>query len=171
MARGYRPRLEREPVSALMLGVPLISVMLGSVMTLLPFIATAPILPPLGLIMLLAWRFLVRDLWPAWIGLPLGLFDDLLSGQPLGSAAFIWTILLLIIEVFDRRMMWRDFTQDWIIGGTLIATALFLGLGFASLDGGGANPLLLVPQIVTSGLCLPLALRICAVLDRLRWRL
>jgi rod shape-determining protein MreD len=171
MARRYRPRLERAPSSALLIAIPVISVVLGSFSTIFPMIATAPLLPPFGLLMLLGWRFLVRDLWPAWAGLPLGLFDDLLSGQPLGSAACIWTVVLLIMELFDRRMMWRDYRQDWRLGSALLAFALFAGLAFANLNGGGTTLPYILPQIAISSLCLPLAVRVCSALDRFRWQL
>ncbi len=170
MARRYQSRLERAPTSWVLIGIPVVSVMLGSLVTLLPQLATAPTMPPFGLMVLLGWRMLVRDLWPAWIGVPLGLFDDLFSGQPLGSAACIWTILLLLMELFDRRMMWRDYKQDWIIASSMIAGALVIGFMFANMGGAGGSSLLLMgPQILLSALCMPLVVRFCSGLDRLRW--
>jgi rod shape-determining protein MreD len=171
MARRYRPRLERAPSAFALIGIPALSVMLGSLTAVLPMIATAPILPPFGLLMLLAWRLLVRELWPVWAALPLGFFDDMLSGQPLGSSAFLWTIAFFVIELFDRRMMWRDYKQDWLIGAGLLSATLLGGLVIANLTGGATSPVYIVPQIIISCLCLPLAVRICAVLDRLRWSL
>ena len=47
--------------------------------------------------------------------LPLGLFDDLVSGQPLGSAMLLWTLCFLAIDVLEQRLVWRDFWQDWLI--------------------------------------------------------
>src|SRR3546814_13084177 len=67
-------------------GTPIIMVILGSVVTILPMIAVTTSLPPFGLLLLLAWRLLRPELWPLWIAVPLGLFDDIMSGQPLGSA-------------------------------------------------------------------------------------
>ncbi len=172
MPRGYDPRLERAPQPAVLIAIPIASVMIGSLLpALIPHVATMPLLPPIGLLLLLAWRFLVHDVWPAWIGLPLGLFDDLVSGQPLGSAACIWTVLLLLMELVDRRMMWRDYHQDWRIGAALIAFALVLGTAFSNLSGGGMPYRYIVPQIIITALALPLAVRLCAVLDRFRWRL
>lgn len=172
MPRGYDPRLERGPQRAVLIAIPIASVIAGSLLpALIPHVATMPLLPPVGLLLLLAWRFLVHDVWPAWIALPLGLFDDLISGQPLGSAACIWTVLLLVMELVDRRMMWRDYQQDWRIGGALIAFAIFLGMVFSNLSGGGMRFLYIVPQIIITALSLPLAVRACAVLDRFRWRL
>ncbi len=169
MPRGYEPRLNRQASNWALIGIPVASVMLGSLTVLMPGIVLSPILPPFGLLFLLAWRTLVRDLWPAWIGLPLGFFDDLFSGQPMGSAMLLWTLVFLILDVFDRWMMWRDYRQDWAIAGSLIAVVLLAGVGIANMTGGSTQLVLIAPQIIASILCFPGAVRICASLDRLRW--
>ncbi|MFM7029135.1 MAG: rod shape-determining protein MreD [Chakrabartia sp.] len=171
MARGYNPRLNRQASRWALIGIPTLSVMLGSMTTLWPSIALYPLLPPMGLLMLLGWRTLVRDIWPVWVALPLGLFDDLFSGQPLGSAMLLWTIVFLVLDIFDRWMMWRDYRQDWAIAGSLITIVLVLGLGIANTTGGQTSLWLLLPQIAASILAFPAAVRMCAALDRLRWRL
>lgn len=171
MPRGYTPRLNRTPSRWALIGIPAASVLLGSLTALLPGVALSPFVPPVGLIMLLAWRTLVRDLWPAWVALPLGFFDDLFSGQPLGSAMLLWTMVFLILDIFDRWMMWRDYRQDWIIASSLIAVVLIAGLGIANMAGGGTNIWVLLPQIFVSALCFPAAVRLCARLDQLRWAL
>ena len=88
----------------LFLVVPVIlSVMAGSMATsTLPLVAGTPLLPPFGLLILLAWRLMRPGMWPAWIGLPLGLFDDLYNGQPFGSSAFIWSLCMIAVELVDR---------------------------------------------------------------------
>ncbi|MFX5813291.1 hypothetical protein ABTE31_21535, partial [Acinetobacter baumannii] len=77
---------DEAPVTGFQRFVPALSVMVGSAVTLWPFIATFPILPPFGLLMLLGWRLTKPDSLRIWAPLPLGLFDDLISGQPLGTA-------------------------------------------------------------------------------------
>jgi rod shape-determining protein MreD len=148
--------------------VPVGSVLLASLAPLLPEIATNTLLPPLGLMVLLAWRLLRDDLWPVWIALPLGLFDDLFSGQPLGTAMALWTIAFLGIDLIDTRLVWRDHWQDWGIAGLIIAAELTLALGIAHLTGGAMPFVLLLPQIAVSILLFPLVARSCAALDRLR---
>lgn len=66
------------------------SILAGSLVTLLPVVATVPFLPPFGLLMFLGWRLLRPGALPVWAAAPLGLFDDLVSGQPLGSAVLLW---------------------------------------------------------------------------------
>lgn len=149
--------------------IPVVSTITGSATALLPLIATWPLMPPFGLMMLLAWRLLRPELWPIWIGLPLGLADDLLSGQPLGSAVMLWTIALLVVDQLDRRIMFRDYWQDWLIAALAIIIVLIGGIFTANATGGNAELALIVPQIVFSVLAYPVVARLCAMLDR--WRL
>jgi rod shape-determining protein MreD len=148
--------------------VPIGSVMLASLAPLLPEIATAPILPPFGFMVLLGWRLLRDDLWPVWVALPLGLFDDIFSGQPLGSAMALWTISFLAIDLINSRFVWRDHWQDWGIAVIAIAAELTLALGIAHITGGAMPFVLLLPQIAVSALVFPLVARVCAFLDRVR---
>jgi len=171
MARGYEPRLNRVASRWALIGVPALSVMLGSMTVLLPQISVLPLLPPFGFLILLAWRMIVRDLWPVWAALPLGFFDDIFSGQPLGSAMLLWTLVFLVLDIFDRWMMWRDYRQDWAIAGTLVAIVLLAGLVIANASGGDTNAVILLPQIIISVLIFPLMVRLCAWLDVLRWTL
>ena len=169
MARHPRSRIGRAPSSAQRQGVPIAATMIGSMTPLLPIIATAPVMPPWGLLVLIAWRMLHRNLWPVWMGLPLGMFDDIFSGQPLGSAMMLWTLALLGLDLLDRRMVWREFRQEWSIAGGLIVAMLLVQLLISYASGGATNPLLLVPQMLVSILAFPLVARACAALDD--WRL
>jgi rod shape-determining protein MreD len=148
--------------------LPVGSVMIASLAPLLPEISTAPTLPPLGFMVLLAWRLLRDDLWPVWVALPLGLFDDLFSGQPIGSAMALWTIAFLAIDVIDTRLVWRDHWQDWGLAAVAITAELVLALGIARVTGGSMPIFLLLPQILVSILLFPLVARYCAMLDRFR---
>ncbi|HEY9578285.1 MAG TPA: rod shape-determining protein MreD [Rhizorhapis sp.] len=150
-------------------GTPIIMVILGSVVTILPMIAVTPSLPPFGLLLLLAWRLLRPELWPLWIAVPLGLFDDIMSGQPLGSAMFLWTATLIGIEAMNSRLLWRDYWQDWLIASIWISFCLLGGFYFARLSSGGGSVLIVLPQIAWSILLFPAIVRLCAVVDR--WRL
>lgn len=149
--------------------IPVASVVLASAAPLLPIIATVPILPPLGLLTLLAWRLLRSDLWPVWAALPLGLVDDLFSGAPIGSAAAGWTLALLAIELVDRRLVWRDHWQDWGIAVLLTAFVQQLALGLDAIAGGATRPVVLIPQLVIAAFAFPVVTRVCAALDRRRF--
>ena len=163
IVRSYRPL---PPIARLAL--PTLSVMLGSLTVLAPIVATVPVLPPFGLLMLVAWRLLRGDLIAPWAGIPLGLFDDLFSGAPLGTGMASWTAVLLAIEAIDQRWLFRDAWQDWGVAGVLIAAQLIASWALGGLVGSIPLPYFLVPQWLTAMLCYPLAMRLAAWLDRRR---
>jgi rod shape-determining protein MreD len=151
-------------------GTPAATVLIGSLLpAILPVIAQAPLLPPVGLMAFIAWRLLRPDIWPLWIGLPFGLFDDLMGGQPLGSAVLLWTLVLLGMELEGRRHFWRDYWHDWLVGGIALLFTILGGWTFVRVSGFGGPAFLLLPQMAYSIALFPLMVRICAMLDR--WRL
>lgn len=159
------PLAAGSPVAIL----PTASVMLASLITALPIMADSPMLPPCGLLMLLAWRLMRSDMWPVWIGIPLGLWDDLFSGQPVGSAIALWTMVMLAMDAVDLRLVWRDYRIDWLIGALAIAFVLVAG-GMLALAGDPATIALLVaPQFGISLFALPAAMLLVARLDS--WRI
>lgn len=166
----HAPRLGRHPSRFRLQATPFLTVMLGSAATILPVIAQSPAMPPFGLLVLLAWRLLRPELWRAWIALPLGLFDDMMSGQPIGSAIFLWTVALIGIDVAEQRLLWRDWKHDWLIAAVAILFCQVTGLFFAQIAGGGAIRVALVaPQAILAILLFPFVARQCAWIDR--WRL
>lgn len=157
-----------EPAIPLQLRlVASLSVMAGSLLTIWPFIAAFPILPPAGLMMLLAWRLRRPDALPVWAPVPLGLFDDLISGQPIGSAILLWTLTFFAIDLVERRLMFRDFWQDWLVAAGGIAACLALGRLIASPLGAHVDTVVIV-QIVLSILLYPVAASLAGWLDSRR---
>ncbi len=149
--------------------VPIASVLLGSLLATAPIAIDAPLMPPLGFMLLIAWRLLRSDIWPVWIGIPLGLFDDLLSGQPVGSAVALWTLTMLAMDALDTRVVWRDYRLDWLIAAAALAFVL-VGGGLLARVGSPADVLrLIAPQLGWSLCLVPLAMLLTAGLDR--WRL
>ncbi|MBB4097491.1 rod shape-determining protein MreD [Sphingomonas kyeonggiensis] len=142
-----------------------LSVVLGSMTTLLPVVTTVPFLPPFGLMMLLGWRLVRGDVMKVWLPVPLGFVDDMFSGQPLGSAMVLWTLAILMVDVLDTRLVWRDFWQDWLIASGAIGMVLILGRLIASPFSAHVDSALLL-QIVVSAALYPVIARFCAWLDR-----
>ena len=161
-------RLNKVPSPFLARTMPWGTIMLGSMAPALPLIASAPVLPPLGLLMLLAWRQIRPGLLPVWAGLPLGMFDDVFSGQPFGSAVLLWSLAMILFEFIEARFPWRSFAFDWLIAAGTIAAYLLLSAFIAAGSTSVATLLAIVPQIALSALLFPLAGRIVAGVDRLR---
>lgn len=149
--------------------VPIVSTMAASLVSLLPLVAQAPVLPPLGMLVLVAWRLLRPEFWRIWAPLPLGLWDDLFSGQPIGSAMLSWTLAFLAIEAVDKWLRWRDYWQDWLVAAGIVAFVIAVDFLIALATGGGGSIRVVVPQMIASILLFPLIVRFCAALDR--WRL
>ena len=147
--------------------IPWITVMAGSLVTIVPIGATLPLMPPCGLLMLLAWRLLAPMALRRWAPAPLGLFDDLVSGQPLGSAMMLWTLVFFLIDLVDQRTLFRAFAQEWLIASGAIAFCLIGGRLVASPLGAHVDGVLMA-QIVITILLFPCAARLVAWIDRRR---
>jgi rod shape-determining protein MreD len=148
--------------------IPGLSIALASVAPGWPLIASLPLMPPLGFLMLLGWRQLHPGLLPVWAGLPLGLFDDLVSGQPAGSGVLLWSVAMLGLEAIELRWPWRNFLVEWAVSTAIIAAYLLLA---GIIANGVTRPdwlLVLPPQILVSILVYPLVGRLVAWFDRLR---
>ncbi len=147
--------------------IPWMTVMAGSLVTIVPVVASLPLLPPMGLLMLLAWRLAARFALRPWAAAPLGLFDDLVSGQPLGSAILLWSLCFIILDLIEQRVVFRDFWLDWLIASGAIAGCLAAGRLIALPIGAQVDSVLLA-QIVMSVMLFPLAARLVAWIDRKR---
>lgn len=164
------PKLGNMPSRWRIQATPIISVMVASaVPSMLPFLVQSPTLPPLGLLFLLGWRLLHHEMWPLWIGAPLGLFNDIMTGSPLGTGVFLWSIIMIATDVADQRLLWRDYWHDWLIA--VLACLFFLSsaLMLSWLDGSRATLDLILPQLLWSALIYPFIVRVIAWIDR--WRM
>lgn len=162
------PRINRAPSPLLALTVPWLSVVLASVLPTLPTIASAPLLPPFGFLVFIAWRQLRPGLLPVWSGLPLGFIDDLYSGQPMGSAVLLWSSATIALEIIEARLPWRHFAMEWVVACGMIVGYLGLSLALSNAAGGSAPFVVLMPQLLLSILLYPLVGRVVSALDRFR---
>jgi rod shape-determining protein MreD len=150
--------------------VPAETVIAGSMIALLPIVSSTGWWPDWGLLMLIAWRLLRADAWPAWWAAPLGFANDLIVGNPIGLSVSLWSAIMIATDMLDRRTMWRDYWIEWAIAALLIALAELAQWRVAAILG-AAVPLKSSagPAILISVLCFPVAAYIAARLDR--WRL
>lgn len=167
---AYGSRINRTHSRTLAYVIPWGSVMLGSLVPFFPIASALPFMPPLGFVMLVAWRMLRPGLLPVWAGFPLGLFDDLFSGQPFGSAILLWSLAMIVIEITESRFPWRHFVLDWMTASALIIVYLFLAMLLSAAHPQIHLVLAIAPQIVLSVLLYPIVSQLAAQLDRLRLR-
>ena len=149
--------------------VPPASVVAASALAILPIVAPLGWFPDFGFIMLIAWRLLRSDVWPAWWGAPLGFANDLLTGNPIGLSVALWTAAMLALDLSDRRTMWRDCWVEWALAVVLIAVSEWAHWRIDALMGARAEPWSIVPRMIIAALCFPFAAWLVARLDR--WRL
>lgn len=168
MNAPYPNRLNREPSAFRKAAVPIGSVLLGSLTPLLPIVSSAPVLPPFGLMVLISWQILRPGLWPVWAGVPFGIFDDIFSGQPVGSAVLLWSVILIAIDLIDQRYIWRNYWQDWFIAALSIILALAGGLAINNFLINDMRLSVLYPQMILAIFTFPLVLRLVARFDRIR---
>ncbi|MCJ1959810.1 rod shape-determining protein MreD [Novosphingobium mangrovi (ex Hu et al. 2023)] len=165
---GPRPRINRAPSPILAQVVPWLSVVLATIVPTWFVIASAPMFPPFGFLTFLAWRQLRPGLLPLWAGLPLGLVDDLFSGQPFGSAVLLWSLAAMAIDNMEERFPWRNFATEWLVATSLIILYILGSYLLSNLVAANAPIHVVVPQLVISIFAYPLIGRLVAVLDRLR---
>ncbi|MFM5948626.1 MAG: rod shape-determining protein MreD [Novosphingobium sp.] len=163
-----KPRINRAPSPTLAITLPWLLVMIGSLSPAFPIVSSAALVPPLGFILLVAWQQLRPGLFPVWAGLPLGLFDDLYSGQPFGSAVLLWSATMIALDVVEVRFPWRGVVLNWLAASGIVAVYILLAAQLADLAGGNSSLLHLLPQIALSILAYPIAAKVVGAFDRLR---
>jgi rod shape-determining protein MreD len=165
---SYERKLTRRHSPVLARSVPYVTILLGSLLPSLALTNTMPFFPPFGFMLLLAWRLYRPGFMPMWVGLPLGAFDDLFSGQPMGSAILLWSITMIVLDYIEQRFPWRGFWQDWFVAAIAVSAYLIIAI-FAS----GTVPTLqhfavVAPQVLLSVLLYPIIAIMVAGLDRMR---
>ncbi len=149
--------------------IPAISVAIASLFAVLPIVSGHGWWPNAGLLMLIAWRMLRADAWAAWVAALLGLWNDLVTGSPLGLSVALWTAFMLAMDVIDRRTMWRDYWIEWMLAMLLLALAELAQWRVAALAGARVRLAGEWPSLLIAGLCFPVATLIVRRLDR--WRM
>lgn len=164
----FGSKIDRTQSALLVFGIPWASIMLGSLTPMLPVISPAPVLPPFAFLLLLAWRMPRPGLLPLWAGIPLGLFDDFYSGQPLGSGILLFSIALLAIEYVEYRFPWRSFIFDWFFAALIILCYILLSTLLSGASVTVTTLAIILPQLLLSIALFPIITRMIALLDRLR---
>lgn len=149
--------------------VPIASTVIACLLALLPVVVSSPIIPDFAFLMLIAWRLLRPEMWSPLIALPLGLFNDLITGNPIGQSMALWTTTFLIFDLVDTRVLFRDYWMDWFFASLAIAGYVFAGWYIGRLMGNGAGFTVMLPQLGASILAYPIVARVVLALDR--WRL
>ena len=163
-----RTRIGREPAPYAPY-VPAASVIVASLLSALPIISMSGWYPDFGFLVLISWRLLRADPWPAWWAAPLGLINDLFTGYPIGFSVALWSASMLALDLIDRRTMWRDYWTEWALAAVLVGIDRWLQWWIASMTGARLPYFTIVPPLVISICVFPVVAWIVSRIDA--WRL
>ena len=149
--------------------VPAASVVAGSLLAALPIVSSSGWFPDFGFLVLIGWRLLRSDAWPAWWAAPLGFLNDLLAGLPIGMSVTLWTAVMIVMDLVDRRTIWRDYWIEWALAAVLIVAAETMEWWLAALAGAAFPFRDILPPVLVSILAFPIAAWLVSRVDR--WRL
>ena len=149
--------------------IPLVSTIAAILLALLPIVASAPLLPDFGFLMLITWRLMRPEIWTPRTALALGLLADLVAGHPLGQSMLLWTSVFLAFDIIDGRLGFRDYWMEWLIAAGALIFHTVGAWYIALLMGSDVRFAVMAPQIGLSVLAYPVAARLVLGLDR--WRL
>ena len=149
--------------------VPAASVIAASLLTALPIISMSGWYPDFGFLVLIAWRLLRADTWPAWWAAPLGFVNDVLAGYPIGLSVSVWTAAMLLLDLADRRTMWRGYWLEWALAALLLLANESAEWRMAQVMGASLPYLTILPPLLISILAFPIIAWIVSRIDR--WRL
>jgi len=149
--------------------IPAATVVAASLLAALPIVSTSGWYPDLGYLVLISWRLLRYDPWPAWWAAPLGLVNDLFTVYPLGFSIALWSATMLVLDLIDRRTMWRDYWIEWMVAAVLITLDEWLQWRVARLTGADLPFTMMLPQLLISICAFPLSAWAVSRVDA--WRL
>lgn len=149
--------------------VPAATVVAASLLAALPIVSSSGWYPDFGYLVLIGWRLLRADPWPAWWAAPLGLVNDLFTGYPIGFSIALWSATMLALDLIDRRTMWRDYWIEWVLAGVLIAIDEWLQWRVAKVIGAAPPFVRMVPTLIISICVFPVVAWIVSRVDA--WRL
>ena len=149
--------------------LPTATVILASLLAALPVVAAHGWYPDFGFLALISWRLLRSDPWPGWWAAPMGLANDLLTGTPVGYSIAVWAATMLVLDLVDRRTMWRDYWIEWGLAAVLIAIDEWLQWRVAALAGARVPIQAVVPPLIISICVFPLSAWLVSRIDH--WRL
>jgi rod shape-determining protein MreD len=149
--------------------VPAATLVAASLLSALSIISTSGGYSDFGVLVLIGWWLLRADPWPAWWAAPLGLVNDLFTGQPIGFSVAMWSGTMLALDLIDRRTMWRDYWMEWVLAAVLIAINEWLEWQVAALVGARVPFGQIAAPLAIGIFAFPIVAFFVARLDR--WRL
>lgn len=149
--------------------IPAASVVAASLLSCLPMVALSGWFPDFGFLMLIGWRLYRSSVWPSWWAAPLGLANDLITGDPIGLSMSVWMAAMLALDVLDRRTAWRDYWIEWALAALLILMSEAAQWQVAAWTGARVPFSAMIPPVLIAIAAFPVVAWLVSRIDR--WRL
>jgi rod shape-determining protein MreD len=167
-ALAQKRKIGQGPMAGARL-IPAFTVIIASLLSALPIVSMSGWYPDFGFLVLIGWRLLRSDPWPAWWATVLGLINDLATGNPIGLSAALWTATMLALDLADRRTMWRDYWLEWALAGLLVFINEAAEWRIAELMSASIPFMTVLPPLLISIFASPIVAWLVGRIDR--WRL
>jgi rod shape-determining protein MreD len=92
-----------------------------------------------------------------------------MTGSPIGLSISLWTSAMLLLDLLDRRTMWRDYWIEWALAALLLLADEAARWRVDSIMGAPLPFRVIGPPLLIAVLVFPLAAWTATRLDR--WRL
>lgn len=149
--------------------IPAATVVAASLLNALPIVDASGWYPDFGYLVLIAWRLLRSEPWPAWWAAPLGLANDLITGAPIGLSVTLWTATMLVLDLIDRRTMFRDYWMEWGVAAVLLLVNEWAEWRVAAMTGAPLPFRVVFAPLLMAIFCFPVVAWVVAQADK--WRL
>ena len=126
-----------------------------------PLLLPVPVMPQLALLGVFVWSAFQPGLMPPWLAFAIGLFADLLYGQPLGLDATLFTLTALFVRRFEARFGHHAHDFDWGMAGAVALAHAVLVWWLMAFAG---QPIPLPPQlwqVLTTAAAYPAIVWLC----------
>ena len=149
---------------------PPVTIIIATILMLIPSTLPGSWWPNLALLTLIAWRIRRSDAFPHWWAVPFGLFYDLVAGHPIGLSIVTFTLAMIVADLSDLRLRWRSHWTEWAVAVVLVLIAESLEWLVATIVGARAPYDTIVPPVAISALLFPLIAILIEKLDDFRLR-
>lgn len=146
--------------------VPFLFVLAAAAAMTMPLTAALPLVPHFAFLAVYVWTQFQPGLLPAWLGLPLGLATDLLTGMPLGVNAALLPALALLLPLIPPAIRARNYLFDWLLVLPCALIYQFLAMQLAAFAGVATPFGPLVLQSVMTAIAYPVVAWACARVQR-----
>ena len=146
--------------------VPFLFVLCAAFLMTMPVFASLPVLPHFALLAVYVWVVFQPWMMPAWLGLPIGMITDILTGMPLGANATLMPVMILSLTWAHERLGPRSYSMDWLMLFPVSLVYIFLLAKLLDFTGTPVSMIVSLVQICSTTLAYPALAWACVRVHR-----